>query len=574
MPQDGSAAERTDSARLRLLESGAAHIGTSLDLFRTAAELAEVAVQGLADVAVVDLLDAVLHGDAPAPGPVAGQVTVRRAAAAAARRAAPPAVHAVGDAWGLQFGSPYAQVLGDLRPRLVRRLAADDVWLRRDPERARLARAEAAHSMIAVPLTVRGVVLGMVSLYRLGSSAAFAEPDLGEAAGLAAYASACLDNARRHTRERALARLVQRNLVPRRLPAHVAAETAWTYLPVAASGSWFDVLPLSGARIACVVGEIDGKGMAAVSLMGQVSTAIAALAALDLGPDEILGRVHDLAVETAMGRPALADDHPLPDVLTAGCVVAVYDPIAGTCAIARAGHPAPSAVAPDGTAAVIDAPAGPPLGGPGEGRFPVTSVPLNAGSVLALHTSSLSGDPAPVLADALRAAGGELQPACDAVLTEAFPDGPKDDALLVLVRTRVLGGDRTAAWSLRNLPESAAEARRLTARKLAEWGLHDLVFTAELLVSELVTNGVRYSAGEIGLRLILRERTLACEVADSSSAAPRVRRSLDDDEGGRGLLLVAQLAQDWGVRTGPRGKTVWAELPLDAVGTDAGPGEG
>ncbi|WTW98399.1 serine/threonine-protein phosphatase [Streptomycetaceae bacterium NBC_01309] len=567
MPQDASPAPRTDTARLHLLESAAVRIGTSLDLFRTAEELAQVAVSGLADVAVVELLDSVLHGEAPAPGPVSGQSTVRRAAAAAAGRSAAPSVHDVGDAWVLRFGSPYAQALGDLRPRLVRKLDPDDTWLRRDPERARVAQAEAAHSMIAVPLTVRGVALGMVSLYRLGTSAAFDDPDVAEAAGLAAHAAACLDNARRHTREKALARLVQRTLVPRRLPAHVAAETAWTYLPVAASGSWFDVVTLSGARIACVVGEVDGQGMAAVSLMGQISTAIAALAAVDLGPDEILSRVHDLTVETAMERPALATDPARLESLTAGCVLAVYDPVSGTCTVARAGHPAPTVVSPDGSTTVIDAPAGPALGGAGEPRFPLTTVPIAAGSVLALHTAGLPDILAPALTSALNSGEG-LQAACDGVLAQAFPDGPKDDTLLVLNRTRVLGADRTRSWTLHNRPESAAEARRLAARQLADWGMEELAFTAELLVSELVTNSVRYSTGQIDLRLIVRENTLACEVTDANSAAPRMRRSQDDDEGGRGLFLIAQFALDWGVRSQPRGKTIWAELPLSGAPGD------
>ncbi|GAA4947121.1 hypothetical protein GCM10023205_03750 [Yinghuangia aomiensis] len=108
----------------------------------------------------------------------------------------------------------------------------------------------------------------------------------------------------------------------------------------------------------------------------------------------------------------------------------------------------------------------------------------------------------------------------------------------------------------------------VTARKLADWGAEGLAITAELIVSELVTNSVRYAPGAVELRLILRENTLACEVTDTNSAAPRLRRAHDDDEGGRGLFLVAQLAQDWGARWNPHGKTIWAELPLMADESD------
>ncbi|GAA4996982.1 hypothetical protein GCM10023205_82800 [Yinghuangia aomiensis] len=571
MPQNGKSADRTDQARLRLLLDGAARIGMSLDLFRTADELASVAVSGLADIAVVDLLDTVVRGEAPTPGPIADPVTVRRAALAYATRSAVPAVHTVGDAWVLRFGTPFADALGDLRPRLVRTVAPDAPWLLREPDRARLARTTAAHSMIAVPLAVRGTAMGVASFYRTGASSPFDDSDVADAAGLCSHAAACLDNGRRHTREGMLARLVQRTLVPGSLPTHVAAETAWTYLPVAAGGSWFDVVPMSGARVACIVGEVTGHGMPAVSLMGQVSTAVAALAAVDLAADEILARVHGLVVEAAAGRPVLTTDHGGEEALTAGCTVAVYDPVSGTCAVTRAGHPAPALVFPDGSATVVDVPSGPPLGGRGDPQFPVASVALPAGTVLALHTAGMPDGLAPALARALDASGGELRTACDSTLSEIFPAGPKDDALLLLARTHVLDANRTAAWTLGSQPESVAHARQVTVRKLADWGAEELAITAELIVSELATNSVRYAPGAIELRLILRERTLACEVTDTNSAAPRLRRANDDDEGGRGLFLVAQLAQDWGVRWKPDGKTIWAEIPLVARESEIDP---
>jgi anti-sigma regulatory factor (Ser/Thr protein kinase) len=549
------------------MESAATRVGTTLDLFTTAAELAQVAVDGFADVAVLELLDPVLRGESPGPGPADGRATVRRAAFAAAAGRDVPQAHSVGDARVLRFGSPYAQAVADLRPRLVRTLTPDDPWLAREPALARLVRESGRHSMLAVPLAVRGMALGVVAFYRIDAGAGFDEDDLAEAAGLAAFGAVCLDNARRSARETALARLVQRAMVPRHLPAHVATETAWTYLPVAAGGSWFDVVPLSGARIAHTVGEVAGQGMPAVSLMGQVSTAVSTLAAVDLPPDEILARAHHLVVTSDPGRAVLAPDGPRPDGLTVGCTLAFYDPVAGTCTVARAGGPAPTVVFPDGTTTVLDAPSGPALGAQGEPRYPLSCFDLPDGSVLALHTRSVA-EPGAALVRALAASDGDLQKASDNALTEAFPDGPGDDAILFLARTRVLGPDRTRSWQLRNRPESAAEARREVSLQLAEWGLQELVPSTALLVSELITNGLRYSTGEIGLRVIRREKTLACEVTDTSRTAPTLRRAHDDDEGGRGLFLVAQLTHDWGVRPVTGGKKVWAEQLLP--GHDSG----
>jgi anti-sigma regulatory factor (Ser/Thr protein kinase) len=562
--RDAAPAARTgERLRLRLLERAAARVGSTLDLFRTASELAGAAVPGFAEVAVVELADVVLRGEAPPPGPWDDSAAVRRAAVAGAGGGS---TRAPGDVWVPRSGSPHALALADLRPRLVTRLAADRPWAAEEPALERLLRDGGAASMIAAPLVVRGAALGLACFYRTG--AAFDAEDLAAAAGLAAFAATSVDNARRHTREKALARLVQRTLVPGRLPTHVAASTACTYRPVAAGGSWFDVVPLSGARIACVVGEVSGHGMPAVSLMGQVSAAVATLAGMDLPPDAVLGRVHDLVVSSEVGRSTLTADGPRADGLTVGCVIACYDPVAGRCTVARAGHPAPTVVLPDGGSTVVEAAAGPALGGQGRPSYPLRHLALPAGSVLALHTAAVP-DPGPFLSRSLASAGGDLHEVSDGVLAEAFPDGPTDDFILFLARTRILGPDRTRAWRLPNRAESAGTARRAAARQLAGWGLADMVPSTELLVSELVTNAVRYSDGDVELRLIVRENTLACEVTDTGRAAPTLRRAQDDEEGGRGLFLVARLTLDWGVRTAARGKTVWAEQLLPGRdGTD------
>ncbi|MGW1893196.1 SpoIIE family protein phosphatase [Streptomyces sp. NPDC002004] len=547
--------------RLELLYRAGERIGTSLDVFRTAQELADVAVPEFADVTAVDVLDPVLRGEAPAPGPLSEQITVRRAGYRS--HAAPTVRHPleVGDVRIMEYGTPYTQSLSDLRPRLVRDLRSDDTWLARDTILSDVVRRARVHSLIAVPLAARGVVLGMTAFYRTEGSPPFEESDLGLAADLTARAAVCVDNARRYTREQTIARLTQRTLVPTRLPPHVAMETAWTYLP-ASGGAWYDVVPLSGARVALVAGDVSGHGMRAVTLMGQLRTAVAAFAAMDLQPAELLERLDTLTERLMREHPDTEECDPAPQVAT--CLYMVYDPVERCCLLSRAGHPPPVVAAPDGTVHVVQSPAGPRLGR-GVASYVTAQVDVPDRSILALTNTALlrarEESALPVYRAALRDPARGLREMCDALMTALLPEPPADDALLLLARTRALSPDRLGSWSLPHAPESASEARRLVGERLAEWGLDGLVFSAQLIASELVTNAVRYSAGPVELRLI-RDSSLICEVSDTSRAAPHPRQADADDEGGRGLFLVSEFTRSWGSRQSPRGKTIWADLPL------------
>ncbi|WP_157873382.1 ATP-binding protein, partial [Streptomyces neyagawaensis] len=160
-----------------------------------------------------------------------------------------------------------------------------------------------------------------------------------------------------------------------------------------------------------------------------------------------------------------------------------------------------------------------------------------------------------------------LESTCDAVLGSLLPARPPDDVALLLARTRALGEEQVADWDLEADPAAVGRARANVARQLAVWGLEELDFLAELVVSELVTNAIRYGRPPIRLRLI-HDRTLLCEVSDAGSTTPHLRRARVFDEGGRGLLLVAQLAERWGTRHARHGKTVWAELNASTALSD------
>lgn len=169
------------------------------------------------------------------------------------------------------------------------------------------------------------------------------------------------------------------------------------------------------------------------------------------------------------------------------------------------------------------------------------------------------------LQQALTAPGLTLDALCDKVVETLLPERPADDAALLLARVRCLDVEQVATWDVPADPAAVAEVRTDVVRQLSAWGLEDTAFVTELVVSELVTNAVRYGAAPIRLRLI-RDRALICEVADGSNTAPHLRRARVFDEGGRGLLLVAQLTQRWGTRQTTSGKVIWCEQTLPAGG--------
>ncbi|MGP4113733.1 SpoIIE family protein phosphatase [Streptomyces sp. 4N509B] len=555
--------ERSRNRRLDLLRTASQRIGTTLDIFTTAQEAADVAVSALADVAAVEVLDSVTYGHAPAPGPVLDRVALRRAGFARAGSGSRDGAFAVGDVRIMRYGTPYTQVLADLRPRMVYPLHPEDPWLARDPGQAELARRARVHSLMAVPMTARGVVLGIVTLYRVGDSPPFTDSDLEAATELTAHAATGVDSARRYTREHTLVRLVQHSMVPTQLPVQVALETAYSYLPVAAGGTWFDVLPLSGARAALMVGHVGGSGIRAVAAMGQLRAAASALAAMDLPPDELLVRLHELVVRLGEDPPP-PDDPDVSQPLAATCLVAAYDPVSGQCDLANAAHAAPVLLSPGEPPEAMEVPAGPSLG-QGAPAYPLTTVDLPEASILALYNAgTLDG-----LTEALRelrvTSEDSLQSACDTLVSRLLPPDPTDDVLLLMSRTRLLAPDRVASHSLPNDLGAPAAARAWVNTQLADWGLEEMVPSTELVASELVTNAVRYSTGPIGLRLI-RDQTLSCEVTDSSGSSPHLRHAGDEDERGRGLYLVAHLTEHWGTRLAGTGKTIWTEQALPSEG--------
>ncbi|MFI2762132.1 SpoIIE family protein phosphatase [Streptomyces echinatus] len=557
--------------RLALLNEASTRIGTTLDVVRTAEELIELLVPRYADFASIDLLDWVLGAEEPPASPDGG-VEVRRVAHGSTRAGNPGAALSIGETHVYQPTLPPARALR--QGHAVVRQAGDPEfveWLAERNARSPQGSSyrEGAHSMIAVPLRARGTTLGVAVCVRMAHPDDYGPDDAVFAEELASRAAVCVDNARRFARERSTALALQHSLLPRGLPGQAAVEVAHRYLPCGSlagiGGDWFDVIPLSGGRVALVVGDVVGHGIQSSATMGRLRTAVRTLADVDLPPDELLTHLDDLVTH-------LAADGSGEDVaeLGATCLYAVYDPISRHLCVAGAGHPPPAVIMPDGTVELLPMTAGPPLGVGGL-PFEATERELPAGSVVALFTDGLidyrDRDPDGAAEELLRAFGtpaDSLEALCDDVLKALLPDQPCDDVALLLARTRALGADHVATWDVPPDPAQVAVVRQAATEQLITWGLAEASFVTELVVSELVTNAIRYGEPPIQLRLI-RDRALICEVSDASSTSPHLRRAHAYDEGGRGLLLVAQLTQRWGSRQTGAGKSIWAEQPLPDV---------
>ncbi|MEV7427218.1 MULTISPECIES: SpoIIE family protein phosphatase [unclassified Streptomyces] len=587
-----AAAREAASARrnLALLNEASARIGNSLDLETTARELLDVAVPGFCDLASVDLYQSLITGEEAPPGrwessgaeSGGGSARLRRVGFASAVSDGPLTGPVGTDDEGYvppDVGAVHRFPFSSLSANALRTGQVQTI-----PGEA----GSLVQSSFAVPMVAHDTVIGLVQFSRTKGSEPFGERDRFLAVELAARAAVCIDNARLYRREHERALILQRSLLPPGDPEAAGLDIACRYLPgttaTEVGGDWFDVIELPGHRTALVVGDVMGRGLRAAVAMGELRTAVRTLALLDLEPAEVLSALDEIA--RGLGTPSGAQqasrvahksrDADLSEVYLATCVYAVYDPVTRRCTFANAGHLPPAVVEPGEEALMLDVPPGMPLGVGGE-PFEQVEVDLAEGALLALYTDGLvesRDQPLDEGLTALRAAlanqGRPLEDVCDHVLNTLDTRHGEDDIALLMARIQGLPTEAVGDWRLPREPRSVGRARELSRAQLVAWDLEPLVDTVELLVSELVTNALRYGEGEIRLRL-LRDRTLVCEVWDAGLVQPRRRRARDTDEGGRGLQLVGLMSAAWGSRRTPRGKTVWFELALPDGGTAAEP---
>ncbi|MFI8228702.1 SpoIIE family protein phosphatase [Streptomyces sp. NPDC085900] len=415
--------------RLAVIADATTRIGTTLELERTARELAEVAVPELADVAAVDLLDAVVAGRRSILGPTEPAVIRALAVRAddepeALRAADPPGQVA-------RYGPErlVTECVRTGRPVMLARVEEADLpRIARSAEAAeQLARA-GVHSYLAVPLIARGEVLGALDLKRTRNALPFTEDDLLLARELASRAAVQIDNARWYQNARDTALTLQRSLLPSHPPVTGGLEVASRYQPAGATsevgGDWFDVIPLDGGKTALVVGDVMGSGITAAATMGRLRTATNTLASLDLDPARLLEHLDRITEDL---------DHSI-----ATCVYAVHDPALRQCRIANAGHLPPVRLREGRPPELLELPTGAPLGVGGV-AFSTTTVDLGPGDRLVFYTDGLVetrqhplDERLDALLSLLDGPDRPLEEVCDLLLrTLHQPDNPDDVALLI-----------------------------------------------------------------------------------------------------------------------------------------------
>ena len=550
--------------RRQMLDDALTRIGDTLDIDDVARVLLDALVPHFCNVAGLLLLESLAGDDElPSHGPE-GSLPLRRIALLHdGKDPAWEATFPTGEILRYPSNTPYYRCMDTGAPVLeatISKSQASEIakaW-RRKP----VAKLLSGASMVVLPLIARGTMLGFFVCTRQEGFRRFDAYDVEIGMDFATRAAVFIDNARRYSREHATALTLQRSMLPTGLSFPSSVEVRHRYLPgskmIEVGGDWYESIALPGGRVALVVGDVAGHGVRAAVTMGRLRTAIHTLAMLELPPADSLLQLDELMHILGEREPHFAT-----------CAYAVYDAVSGECEVAVAGHLPPLLVHPDGTNELLDVPPSPPLG-IGDGEVESRQFKVEDGSLFVLYTDGLVENKGQDISDGLARLRGifgpgsptrPLEDLCKATLDGVYSDHQRDDIAVLIARLRRLPEDSYASWTLAPKLTSVREARSVLAEPMKRWDLEDLIPTTELLVSELVTNAVKYSRGEVTLRLV-NEKALVCEVLDSSGALPRLRQANSDDESGRGLQVVRQLSQRWGARRTATGKVVWCEQPL------------
>ncbi|NEB04488.1 SpoIIE family protein phosphatase [Streptomyces sp. SID13726] len=566
---------RRDGDRLRFVGAATRRIARGIDLDEIVMGLCRATVPTFSDAILVYLRDPLPVGDERPTGPLV--LRLRRSDRIPQQERDledgilpvpvpenPTELDALGtELCEVQPGSALAEVLRGVRPVFTDTPAARAALPELLGEGCEFAVPTGRRAILA-PLRGRRRVIGAALFLRRPDRIPFDPDDLLVAAQLATHSALGIDKAVLYGREAYIADELQRTMLPETLPRPTGVRLASRYLPAAETarvgGDWYDAIPLPGSRVALVVGDVMGHSMTSAAIMGQLRTTAQTLAGLDLPPQEVLHHLDEQAQRLGTDRMAT-------------CLYAVYDPVSHRITIANAGHPPPVLLHLGGRAEVLRVPPGAPIGVGGV-DFEAVELDAPAGATLLLYTDGLVESRLrdvwtgieqlrEKLAATAQLTGPDhpppLEALCDEVLDMLGPGDRDDDIALLAARFDGIAPSDVAYWFLE--PEDAApgRARRLARRALSRWGMEDLTDSVELLVSEVVTNAVRYATRPVTLRL-LRTDVLRCEVGDDVPQLPRLRQARATDEGGRGLYLVNRLARRWGATRLSTGKVVWFEL--------------
>lgn len=567
---------RRDADRLRFVGSATRRIARGLDLDETVLGLCRASVPTFSDAILVYLRHPLPVGDEQPVNPMVLRLRrtdrIPEALAAFGGGVLADEVDEAGGVLPLLSGAaslvevrgngPLAEVLRGVRP----------VFADSQVPRAALRELTGAVQLpdgqraILAPLRGRRRVIGAAVFLRRPDSPVFDAEDLPVAAQLATHSALGVDKAILYDREASIADELQRTMLPDELPEPTGVRLASRYLPAAQSarvgGDWYDAIQLPGSRVALVVGDVMGHSTTSAAIMGQLRTTVQTLAGLDLPPQEVLHHLDEQAQRLGQDRMAT-------------CLYAVYDPVAHRITAANAGHPPPVLLHQDGSTELVNLPPNAPIGVGGV-DFETVELDAPAGATLVLYTDGLVESRTrdvwtgveqlrEKLTETVRltrpGAAAPLEPLCDEILDIVGPGDRDDDIALLAARFEGIASGHVAFCRLDPRAESVREARRLVRQSLAGWGLSEIEDSVELLISEVVTNAVRYAERPVTVRL-LHTDVLRCEVGDDVPQLPRLRQAGPADEGGRGLYLVQRLARQWGATRLSTGKLVWFEVAL------------
>ncbi|MEU0337549.1 SpoIIE family protein phosphatase [Streptomyces bobili] len=573
-PQEGLTVSLIAMARRLHLYAAETAIGTSLDIGETAQSLAE-SLLAWGDVAAVDLDFAVWTGEGVTEQ-AQGRIRLRRAALVPDR------------AWPEGYVTPGDDLPSDASRLLAQAVRRDDapqaivVPDRETVERLlgspRVIRAlvpgDRSASVACIPLVLDGappVVLGVAEVWRRADRP-FRDSELFDLQELVARTAHHVDLARQHQREHTQVLTLQRRLLPR--SGGDTLEIASVYQPATpdsagVGGDWVNSFPLPDGRTALVVGDVVGHGLGAAAAMGQLSMEARALLSAGLAPDEVLEHLDETVTLLDDAESGLTAGY---SALGSTCCVALYDPVRHHLTLSSAGHLPPVLVLPNGHAGLLAVRPHPGLGAEFALRepFDVHTFDAPPGSLLALYTDGLVEDRDLSIDEGisrLTEAVSTVHPwdalhqAARHVVSVLAPGRQRDDVTLLLARLIGYRKEDTATWRLPARDDAPARARAHASALLRRWhttgrALDDV----PLLVSELVTNAVRFATGPITVRLIRTGHGLLCEVGDTGNGRPRLSRGGLLDDGGRGLHIVHRLTTRWGVRWTDTGKVVWADV--------------
>ncbi|MFF3333861.1 SpoIIE family protein phosphatase [Streptomyces sp. NPDC002888] len=485
----------------------------------------------------------------------------------------PPQPEAWPEIWRSEWRSewPDASVSGLPTLQMALRDGRMDLWPAGTVLESGLA-GIGSGGLAVLPLPAKGRTAG-VCLVGWDQPHEFVPEERSLLTATAALVGEALQRAHAHDAEQELATMLQRSLLPRRLPELPGGTAVARYLParrgLQVGGDWYDVIALSEDRVALVIGDVQGHSAGAATIMGQMRTAVRAYAVEGHPPDVVVSHANRLLV-------GMETD------LFATCCYVELDLEEGNTLFVRAGHLAPLVRHPDGATEEVQVEGGPPLGILAEAEFPMTAVALAPGTVLALVTDGLveAADlPLDEGMDRTRAALAAADPAdpgrmADELLGEL--DRREDDVALLLLRYDGMESRPIrAGWAVWRLPDAVMHARRFTSRTLRRWKVEEASDAVLLVVSELVTNALVHTQGPVRVDLVLRGDRVRVSVSDSSPRAPAKPVIVDwESTGGRGLLLVEAMAESFGTVPVAGGKQVWSEILVpqpEPAPAEAGP---